>query len=380
MPASPYYSSEHDAFRGQVRRFVQAEIEPHINAWDEAGEVPRELYRQAAQLGLLGLSYPEELGGMPTPDRFYGLVLVEELSRAGSGGLMAALYSHNISLPPILAAGTPEQKQRFIPPVLSGEKIAALAVTEPSGGSDVANLKTTARREGDHYIVNGSKAFITSGMRANQYTVAVRTGEPGMGGISVLVIESDTPGFSRTPLKKMGWWCSDTATLYFDNCRVPAANLLGRENAGFISIMHNFNDERVGLAAQAYGLARCCIDECTAYARERTTFGKPLIKSQVIRHKLVDMLTRTQAVKATLENLVWRLDQKELPIAELCMLKNLATANLEYVAGEAVQIFGGAGYMRGAKVERIFRETKVLSIGGGASEIMKDLAARQLGL
>lgn len=380
MGKSPYYNADHEAFRSQVRRFVDERIEPEISAWEAAGSLPRELHRQTAELGLLGLGYPENLGGVEVADRFFSLILTQEFSRAGSGGVMASLFSHSIALPPILAVGTAEQKQRFITPVIQGEKIAALAITEPSGGSDVANLKTTARREGDHYIVNGSKTFITSGMRADQYTVAVRTGEPGMGGISVLVIDADTPGFSRTPLHKMGWWCSDTATLYFQDCKVPAANLLGRENQGFLSIMRNFNDERVMLASQALGLAQCCLDECIGYAQARTTFGKPLVKHQVIRHKLVDMNMRINAVRATLENLVWRLDAGELPVAELCMLKNLATATLEWVAGEAVQIFGGAGYMRDCKVERIFRETKVLSIGGGASEVMKDLAARQMGL
>ncbi len=380
MPsASPFYTAEHAAFRDQVRRFVSDEISPHIDAWDEEEGFPRELYKCTADMGMLGLGYPEAYGGIEVPDRFYGLIFIEELSRAGSGGIMASLFSHGISIPPILATGTEEQKQRFVSPVLAGERISALAITEPSGGSDVANLKTTAKREGDYYIVNGSKTFITSGMRADQYTVAVRTGEAGMGGISMLVIEADTEGFSRTALKKMGWWCSDTATLYFDNCKVPVANLLGVENMGFISIMKNFNDERIALAAQAHGLAQCAIDEATEWARLRMTFGKPLIKNQVIRHKLVDMQMRTHAVKAYLEQLVYRVDQGESPIAELCMLKNLATSNCEYVAGEAVQILGGAGFMRGAKSERIFRETKVLSIGGGASEIMKDLASRQMG-
>ena len=200
-----------------------------------------------------------------------------------------------------------------------------------------------------------------------------------MGGVSLLVIEAGTPGFTRSPLQKMGWWCSDTATLYFDECRVPVANRIGPENAGFMAIMLNFNNERIMLAAQAWAFAQLCYDECLAYARERQTFGKPLLTRQVIRHKLVDMKTRIDAVKAQLDLLCWRVGRKQMPVAEVCMLKNLATGTLETVAGEAVQIFGGAGYLRGAKVERIFRETKVLSIGGGASEIMKDLAARQLG-
>jgi acyl-CoA dehydrogenase len=381
MPsASPYYNADHETFRAQVRRFVEREIAPHVNAWDEAGEVPRELYVKAAQAGVLGLGYPEEYGGVPVPDSFYKTVMMEELARAGSGGVVAALGSLGIGLPPILAVGTPEQKLRFAPPVLSGEKICALAITEPSGGSDVANLKTRATRDGDFYIVNGSKTFITSGLRADVITTAVRTGEAGLGGVSLLVIEGDTPGLSRTPLRKMGWWASDTATLYFQDCRVPVANRLGPENAGFIAIMKNFNSERLGLAAQAWAFGKVCLDESIAYARERVTFGKPMIKSQVIRHKIVDMAMRLNGVKAYLDELTWRCDKGEMPIAELCMLKNLATTTLEFVANEAMQIFGGAGYLRDCKVERIYRETKVLTIGGGSLEIMKDLAARQMGL
>ena len=377
---SPYYTADHEAFRDQMRRFVDKEIAPFVDQWDEAGEVPRELYNKAAEAGVLGLGFPEELGGMEIPDSFYRTIMCEELARAGSGGVLAALGSLGIGIPPIIAAGSKQQKERFVPPVLRGERISALCITEPSGGSDVANLKTTAKRDGDHYVVNGSKTFITSGMRADVLTVAVRTGDAGLGGVSLLVIEGDTPGLARTPLKKMGWWCSDTATLYFKDCRVPAANLLGPENAGFIAIMKNFNQERLGLAAQAYAFAKVCLDESTAYARERHTFGKPLIRSQVIRHKIVDMATRINGVKAYLDELTFRVDKGEMPIAEVCMLKNLATTTLEFVANEAMQVFGGAGYMRGAKVERIYRETKVLTIGGGSLEIMKDLAARQMGL
>lgn len=376
---SPYLTDDHAAFREQVRRFVDNEIQPHINDWDEAGRVPREFFKKAADAGLLQLGYPEELGGVPVPDSHYHTVFHEEITRAGSGGIIPAVWIHGIALPPIVAFGTQAQKDKFVKPVLSGEKMAALAVTEPSGGSDVANLKTTAKRDGDHYIVNGSKTFISGGMRADHFTVAVRTGDAGLGGVSILIIEANTPGFDRTELKKMGWWCSDTATLYFDNCRIPAENLLGSENAGFAGIMHNFNSERLMMSAQCYGLARCCIDEATAYAKERQTFGKPLIKNQVIKHKLVDMTARAESVKAWLDVLTWRVDQGETPIADLSMLKVVATRTLEYVASEAMQIFGGAAYMRGNKVERIYRETKVMTIGGGSAEIMKDLAARQLG-
>ena len=377
--ASPFYTEEHETFRTQVRRFVERECTPHIETWEAAGELPRELHRKAAEVGLLGIGFPEAYGGIDVPDLFYLVVAVEELARTGSGGLIASLLSHGIASPPLMHAGTHEQKEKFLRPVLAGEKIAALAITEPGGGSDVANLRTSARRDGDHYLVNGSKTFITSGMRADYLTVAVRTGDAGMGGVSLLVVEAGMPGFTRSPLSKMGWWCSDTATLYFDNVRVPVANRVGAENAGFMAIMMNFNNERIMLAAQAWASAQVCYDEALAYARERQTFGKPLITRQVIRHKLIDLRTQIDAVKAQLDILCWRISKKQLPVAEVCMLKNLATSTLERVAGETVQILGGAGYLRGAKVERIFRETKVLSIGGGASEIMKDLAARQLG-
>jgi acyl-CoA dehydrogenase len=376
---SPFVTPAHEAFRAQVRRFVERECAPHIEAWEERGEIPRELHRAAAEAGILGIGFPEAYGGIEVPDPFYLVVAVEELARTGAGGLIASLMSHGIACPPLVHLGSQALKERFLRPVLEGRQIAALAVTEPSGGSDVANLRTRAVREGEHYVVNGSKTFITSGLRADWFTVAVRTGGPGLGGISLLVIEAERPGVSRTRLDKMGWCCSDTATLYFDDCRVPCANLVGTENQGFMAIMRNFNNERLMLAAQAWAMAQLCYDEALAYARTRETFGKPLIARQVIRHKLVDMKMHIDAVKAELDLLCWRVGQNQTPIAELCLLKNLATGTLEWVAGEAVQILGGAGYLRGAKVERVFRETKVLSIGGGATEIMKDLAAKQLG-
>lgn len=377
--ASPYYREEHEHFRSQVRRFVERECAPNIEAWETAGELPRALHRKAAEAGLLGIGFPEAWGGIEVTDLFYLVIVIEELARTGSGGLIASLLSHGIASPPIVHAGTDLQKEKFLRPVLAGDRIAALAITEPGGGSDVANLRTRAQRDGDHYLVNGSKTFISSGLRADYITTAVRTGEAGLAGISLLVIEAGMAGFTRSPMSKMGWCCSDTATLYFEDVKVPVANRIGAENAGFMAIMINFNIERIMLAAQAWATAQLAYDEALSYARERQTFGKPLIARQVIRHKLVDMKTAIDAVKAQLDLLCWRVAQRQLPVAEVCMLKNLATATLEHVAGEAVQILGGAGYLRGTKVERIFRETKVLSIGGGASEVMKDLAAKQLG-
>jgi acyl-CoA dehydrogenase len=378
--ANLYYTTEHDAFRETLRRFVAKEIEPFVAQWDEAEIFPRELYKKAADIGLLGLGFPEEFGGVGEVDAFYNVIAMQELARAGAGGLNASLLSHTIGAPPIARAGLPELKARVLPGILTGEKISALAITEPGGGSDVANLRTTARRDGDHYIVNGSKTFITSGMRADYFTVAVRTGGEGRGGVSLLLIESDRPGFARTPLKKMGWWMSDTATLYFDNLRVPVGNLLGEENKGFQVIMGNFNSERLGLAAACNAFAQVCVDDTIAYARERQTFDKRLIDHQVVRHKIVDMAMRVNATQAYLENLTWRVTQGESPVAEICMVKNQATLTMEFCAREAVQTFGGAGYMRGPKVERIYREVRVNAIGGGAEEIMRDLAARQMGL
>ncbi|MEZ4383992.1 MAG: acyl-CoA dehydrogenase family protein [Nannocystaceae bacterium] len=376
--ATSITDAEREALGELVRRFVDKEIAPNIDAWEEAGAFPRELYRRAGGLGLLALGFPEEYGGLPGDHRSM-IVVVDALAKAASGGLIAGLLSHGIGLPPIVNFGSAALKARLVPAILSGDLISALAITEPGGGSDVASLTTSARRDGDHYVVNGAKMFITSGMRADVITTAVRTGGPGFGGVSLLAIEADSPGLTRTPLKKMGWACSDTAALYFDDCRVPAANLLGPENQGFMAIMRNFNGERLMIAAMAIAFSQVCLDEAVAYARDRETFGKPLIKRQLIRHKLVDMATDVAAARALLLEIARRSDAGEWPIAEVCMLKNAATQCYERCANQAVQIFGGAGYMRGTKVERLYRETKVLSIGGGAEEIMKELAARQLG-
>ena len=381
-----WYRQEHLDFRESVRRFVAREITPYVQQWDEAESFPRELYRKAADVGLLGLGFPEEYGGVGGIDYFHRLVASVELAQCGSGGVLASLMSHSIGSPPIAAVGSAELKARVLPPVLAGERIAALAITEPSGGSDVAALRTTAVRDGDHYVVNGEKTFITSGMRADFLTVAVRTDPTATGarGISLLLIDGDTPGLTRSPLKKMGWWASDTAHLRFDGCRVPAGNLVGPEGMGFLAIMQNFNSERFTLAAGALGFAWVCYQEALGWARERKTFGKRIADHQVVRHRLVDMLTSIESSRAMLEEIAWRLDNTpagdpEL-VASICMLKNAATRTMQFCADAAVQTLGGMGYMRGTHSERIYREVKVNMIGGGTEEIMKELAARQLGV
>ncbi|MBB4211860.1 acyl-CoA dehydrogenase [Rhodothalassium salexigens DSM 2132] len=374
----PWYTDEHRAFRESVRRFVEAEISPHVDAWDEAGAFPRELYKKAGQMGLLALGYPEELGGVEA-DPFFALILQQEVARAGSGGVPASLFSSGISMPPVAHFARDAVRRTVVPQVLAGDKIAALAVTEPGGGSDVANLRTTARRDGDDYVINGEKTFISSGMRADYLTVAVRTGGEGAGGISLLLVDGDAPGLARTALKKMGWWCSDTATLYFDDVRVPVERLVGKENQGFHAAMVNFNGERLSLAALCNGFALVCLEEAVNYARQRHTFGRALITRQAIRHKLATMAQRIRATQAYIERTAWAMGEGRQPAADIALLKNQATETLEHCAREAVQIFGGAGYLRGAKVERIYREVRVMAIGGGAEEIMRDLAANQLG-
>ncbi|WP_309680132.1 acyl-CoA dehydrogenase family protein [Polaromonas sp.] len=375
------------ALTDSVKRFTLERIAPQVAAWDEAGEFPRTLYREAAELGLLGLGYPEALGGTPAPLALRNAVSVTMARYGGSGGVLASLFSHHIALPPVLRHASLALQQEVVPPVLRGEQIAALAITEPGGGSDVAGLRSTARREGDDWVISGEKVFITSGMRADWLTVAVRTGESrGAGAISMLLVPGDAVGLSRSALKKMGWWCSDTALLRFDQVRVPGRYLLGEEGGGFKMIMGNFNGERLSLAAMALGFAQACYDEAVAWARQRQTFGAALIERQVIRHKLVDMQMRIASTQAWLAAVTARADAGEEQsgnadwVAQVCMLKNHATQTMQFCADQAVQILGGMGFMRGTTSERIYREVKVMMIGGGAEEIMKDLAARQLGL
>lgn len=378
--STPFYTEDHEAFRAVVRQFTENEITPHVHEWDLAGEVPRDLYKKAGAIGFFGDGFDEEYGGHGQRDALMRLVLMQEVSRSGSGGTVAALLSNYIGLPPVQKFGSDMTKAKVLTPCMSGEAIAALAITEPSGGSDVARIKTTARRDGDHYVVNGSKTFITSGMRADYFTTAVRTGGEGPAGLSMMVIEGDAEGLSRTKLDKMGWLASDTATLYFDDVKVPAENLLGEEGAGFSMIVNNFNPERIDLAAQSVAFARACYDEALDWARERETFGKRLADHQVIRHKLVEMDRRINACQAWIELLAWRLNQGDDPVAEICEAKVDATMTFEFCAREAAQILGGASYLSGSTVERLYREVRVQAIGGGSEEIMRDLASRQLGL
>lgn len=380
-----YFSEDHQIFRQSLRAFVEAEITPNVETWETAGRLPRALYRKAAEMGIQGVLFPEDVGGS-AGDFFMQVVVTEELSRCGAGGVCASLGSHSIGIPPVVKHGSADLRAKFAVPVIAGEKIAALAVTEPTGGSDVAALETTAIREGDSFVINGEKTFITSGMQADVITVAVRTSPSakGAGGISFLLVKGDTPGLTRHQLSKMGWWASDTAHLTFKDCRVPASNLIGEEGKGFKAAMMNFNNERLIIAVQAYSMAQVCYEEALAWARQRKAFGQAIANHQVIRHKLIDMAARIDAARTLTYDIIWRhiqgLDPLNIHVARTSMAKVLATDTMKFCADEAVQILGGMGFMRGTASERIYREVKVLTIGGGTDEVMRNLAASQLGI
>jgi acyl-CoA dehydrogenase len=376
-----FWSSEQEALRASARTFVEREVVPRLQEWEDAGELPRELHLRAAKQGFLGVSFPEEVGGSGG-GLLDSVCLTEAMMEAGaSGGLMASLMTHGIALPHIAASGNQDLVDRFVRPTLAGEKIGALAITEPGGGSDVAALTTRAVRDADAYVVNGAKTFITSGVRADFVTTAVRTGGAGHRGISLLVIERGTPGFEVSRrLDKMGWRCSDTAELSFVDARVPFENLVGDAESGFVQIALAFVTERIALAVQGYSTAARCLELATAYARERRAFGQRLVDNQVVRHKLVEMHRQVDSARVYTREVARRYDSGEQPLVEALHAKRLGVAAASYATDQAVQIFGGTGYMHGTEVERHYRDVRILGIGGGANEVLDDLAAKLLGL
>ncbi|NOY28179.1 MAG: acyl-CoA dehydrogenase [Oligoflexia bacterium] len=374
-----FYDDTHRALRDSAQRWVDHHITPNASAWEEAGAFPTSLIRQAGQAGLLSAVYPEHLGGAGG-DIFHALIVAEALVRGGSVGTAMGLGSHAIALPPILALGTPQQQQRFVPPVLRGERVACLAITEAGAGSDVAGIRTRAVRQGDHYVINGSKTFITSGQRADLVTLAVRTqGDPDdpatrHQGISLIVVEAGTPGFTTgRPLQKMGWWASDTAELFFEDCAVPAENLLGDEGAGFVGIMANFVSERLLLAASAVATARLALDDTRRYIAQRHAFGRPLEGFQVTRHRLAELCTLEAQARAFVATVAQRHRLGQDVSAEVAMAKNAAVKACASVCDGAVQLHGGMGYMRECRIERLFRDQRLFAIGGGTTEIMNEV-------
>ncbi len=374
------WTEEQLALQETTAEFVRREVEPHLQEWEDTGDIPRSLHLAAAKVGLLGVAFPEEVGGQGG-SLLDSIAMQEAFFEAGgSSGLAAGLFTVGIALPHIAAHGTPEQIETFVKPTLAGEKIGSLAVTEPGGGSDVAGIRTTAVRDGDSYVVNGSKTFITSGVRADFVTTAVRTGGPGHAGVSLLVIEKGTPGFTvDRGLAKMGWHCSDTAELSFVDALVPAANLVGEENSGFYLIAEQFVVERIALAVHAYGIAARSLALTHEYCRQRETFGKPLIARQVVQHKLVEMQRRVWVARCYVLDTARRHAAGEHVVAEACLAKQTAVEACAHVVDEAVQLHGGTGYMHGTEVERHYRDARILGIGGGATEVLTDLSARLLG-
>ncbi len=374
-----YFSEDHRIFRDSVRKFVEKEIKPHVEEWEEKEEFPLELYKKTADAGFLGLEYPEEYGGIPC-DKFMVVAFIEEFIRhSGASGLYCGLYSHTIAMPPVRSLGTEEMRKQVLAPVLRGEKVASLGITEPNAGSDVASLRTRAVRDGDSFIVNGAKTFITSGCRANFVTTAVRTGGPGPKGVSLLLIDTSTPGFSVSKkIHKMGWHSSDTGELSFVDCRVPVTNLIGKEGEGFKGIMINFQNERLSLSVQAHATAQLALEESIKYAKAREAFGTTLTGFQVIRHKLVDMATKVEIAKEYNYRVAARMEAGMDVMREVSMGKNFSCEVCDKVVFDAVQIHGGYGYAREYVVERLYRDSRILSIGGGTTEIMKEIISRTI--
>jgi citronellyl-CoA dehydrogenase len=371
------FTQEHELFRQNLRAFVEKELTPHALEWDEAGIFPREVFTQMAELGALGINYPEEVGGS-NGDYWYVAVLAEELCRSRNAGVnMALLVQSQMATPIIQEIGTAEQKKEFLAPALAGEKIAALGISEPDAGSDVANLKTTARRVGDDYVINGAKMWITNGTRADFITLAVRTGGPGYGGVSLMTFPTDVKGYSVSKkLDKVGNLSSDTGLLFFEDCKVPARYLLGEENEGFYHVMTNFQGERLVAALGAVAGMQLMVEDALRYGNERSAFGKPLSKYQVWRHKFVEHLTAIEAARWLTYRATDLFNRKEAAVKEISMSKLFSSDLMQKVVYDCQQFHGGMGYVVETPIARAFRDARLLTIGGGTSEIMKEIIAK----
>ena len=382
MPRSHLFAPEHEEFRGTVRRFIDKEVRPHVDEWEEAQQFPRELFKRFGALDLLGLKYPEQYGGT-NAGVVYEAILFEELARCGSGGVAAGIGAHvAIATPPINEFGNDAQRQRWLPPAIKGETIVALGVTEPSGGSDIAHVQTIARRDGDAYIVTGTKMFITNGVNADLVVILVRTKpEGGHQGLSVLVVERGTPGYSvGRKLNKLGWRASDTAELVFQDCRVPVDNRLGEENGGFYQAVGNFQWERLWIAIGAVASAQRSLELAVDYAANRTQFGKTLTSMQVIRHEIADMALMIEQARQLTYYALWLHSQKLPCTKEVSMAKIAATEADVKVADRALQIHGGYGYMMEYPIQRAWRDARLGPIGAGTNEIMREIIAKELDL
>jgi acyl-CoA dehydrogenase len=376
----PYFTAEHEMLRQTVRRFIGEEVAPYADDWEDKGMVPRAVLRQMGELGLLGIRFESAYGGSEL-DTLSTVVLAEELGRSSFGGFAITVLVHtDMAAPHLHHAGSAEQKRRFMPDIVAGRRIAAVAMTEPDAGSDLASMRTTARRDGDEWVLNGSKMFITNGVHGEIFFVAAKTGEAGRNHqISMFIVEKGTPGFSvARPLKKHGWLSSDTAELVFDNCRIPSANLLGEENKGFYALVKNLQNERIVLAAQAMGEASRAIEITIDWVTQRKAFGATLWDKQAIRHRLAMLSARVEAAKALIYNTAWRDAQKHHVVLEASMLKALCGELVNEVMYDCLQFHGGMGYVRETAIERMTRDARIQSIGGGATEVMLDEIAKRM--
>ncbi|TDL75291.1 acyl-CoA dehydrogenase [Rhodococcus qingshengii] len=376
------FTEEHQMFRKAVRSFLEKEVVPNIEQWEKDGETPRSLFKRMGELGYLGIKFPEEYGGSEL-DLIMEAVFTEELSRCGAGGVGAAIGSHTtIAMTNIWRYGNHEQKQKYLVPGIRGELISALAITEPGGGSDVSAIKTTAKKDGDYYLLNGSKTFITNGVNADYVIVAAKTkDEPVHRNVSLFIVETSSEGYSvGKSLKKLGWRSSDTAEIFFDGVKVPKENLIGNENEGFLYIMKNFQYERMTLSLGCIGAAEKALELAMKYSKERIQFNKPLSEYQVLRHKMVDMAVDIEKARNITYRALYLYNKGENCVTEATMAKAVATEMLNRVADQALQIHGGNGYMMEFPIQRIWRDARIQTIGGGTTQIMNEILTKQLGI
>ena len=380
-PPCPFMTEAHADWRRRVRRFVDDHVAPSIVEWDALGRFPDSLYVTAAREGILGLGFPEAFGGhLQHADAWYRIIVAEELHRLGSGVVFADLATHWIALPPVIALGDPALRESVARPVLAGERRIAFAVTEPGGGSDAAALTTRARRVDGGWRVDGAKTLISGALRADYLLTAVRTGEAGAAGISLLLVDASAPGVTRRPVPGLGWYSASNGTIEFEDVAVPATRLVGPENRGFAGLVGQFNIERLSAVAATLAMARACLAEAIAWCRQREAFGKRLAEHQSVSHRLVDLIRGVHAGYAWLDHCVWRLQGGATPVAEIAMLKVQATRTLERTARDAMHLLGGAAWSGHSRIERAYREARIFALGGGTEEILDDLVARQLRL
>lgn len=380
LASMPYLTDEHNMLRETIRRFVEERVKPEADAWEESGFVPRDVLREMGELGLLGMRYAEQHGGHEL-DTLATVILAEELGRSTYGGFAITVLVHtDMASPHLFHAGTPAQQDRYMPDIIAGRCIAAVAMTEADAGSDLASMRTTARRDGDEWVLNGTKMFITNGVHGDVYFVAAKTGDPGRNrDISMFIVDKGTPGFEvARPLKKHGWLSSDTAELVFENCRIPAANLLGTENRGFYALVRNLQNERIVLGAQAIGEASKAIELALEAVTQRRAFGGTLWDMQAIRHRLAMRSAQVEAARALVYNTAWRDAQGQQVIKEVSMIKALCGTLVNEVMYDCVQFHGGMGFMRETAIERMARDARVQAIGGGATEVMLEEIAKRL--